>query len=40
MNFNLPTVTQELTLASHFVKNLIVRADKDKNNKVTLEEIF
>ena len=40
MNFNLPTLTQELTLASHLVKNLVERADKDKDNKVTIEEIL
>ena len=40
MNFNLPTLTQELTLASHLVKNLVKRADKNKDNKVTIEEIL
>ena len=40
MNFNIPTVTQELTLASHLVKNLVERADKDKDDKATIEEIL
>ena len=40
MNINIPTLTQELTLASHLVKNLVKRADKDKDNKVTIEEIL
>ena len=40
MNFNLPTLPQELTLASHLVKNLVERADKDKDDKVTIEEIL
>ena len=36
--FNL--TTQELTLISHLVKNLVERADKDKDGKVTIEEIL
>ena len=40
MSFNIPTVTQELTLASHLVKNLVERADKDKDDKATIEEIL
>ena len=40
MNFNIPTLPQELTLVSHLVKNLVERADKNKDNKVTLEEIL
>ena len=40
MNFNMSTLPQELTLASHLVKNLVERADKNKDNKVTIEEIL
>ena len=40
MNFNMSTLPQELTLASHFVKNLVERADKDKDDKATIEEIL
>merc|ERR1719336_2897372 len=31
---------QELTLISHLMKNLVERADKDKDDKVEIEEIL
>ena len=40
MTFSKTTLSQELTLASHLVKNLVERADKNKDNKVTIEEIL
>ena len=33
-------LTQELTLVSHLLKNLVERADKDENGEVTIEEIL
>ena len=33
-------LTQELTLVSHLVKNLVERADKDEDGEVTIEEIL
>ena len=40
MTFSKTTFSQELTLASHLVKNLVERADKNKDDKVTIEEIL
>ena len=40
MTFSNTTFSQELTLASHLLKNLVERADKNKDNKVTIEEIL
>ena len=34
------TLFQKLTLVSHLVKAHVERADKDKDNKVTVEEIL
>ena len=34
------TLSQKLTLVSHLVKAHVERADKDKDNKVTVEEIL
>ena len=33
-------LTQELTLVSHLLKNLVERADKDEDGEVTIEEIL
>ena len=33
-------ITQELTLVSYLLKNLVERADQDQDGEVTIEEIL
>ena len=37
---HLDDFSQELSLVSHLVKNVVERADKDKNKEVSIEEIL
>ena len=40
LKFNMSTLPQKLTLVSHLVKAHVERADKDKDNMVTIDEIL